>query len=199
MRRRTLLALFACVGGTALATPAEAHLVTTGLGPFYDGITHLVVSPSDIMLVVGLALLAGLGGAERGRAVVATVPLAWIAGGLTGLLASQEVVLPLLVATILFTVGVLIAVNLSLPKGVAIFLALLTGGAFGALNGTALAAAGTGFLGLVGIVTAASVILFLLSAAAISATKPWRQIVVRVAGSWIAAIAILMLGWSFAG
>ena len=81
----------------------------------------------------------------------------------------------------------------------AILLAAVAGVAFGALNGTALAAAGTGFLGLVGIVTAASVILLLLSAVVISATKPWQLIVVRVAGSWIAAIAILMLGWTFAG
>jgi hypothetical protein len=196
---RSLIVVAVGVGAGLQAAPARAHLVTTGLGPFYDGITHLVVSPADIMLVVGLALLAGLGGSERGRAVVATVPLAWIFGGLGGLAASDEVILPLLVAVILLVVGVLIAANTSLARGVVISIAALTGGLFGVLNGTALAAAGTGFLGLVGIVTAASVILFLLSAVSVSATKPWQQIAVRVAGSWIAAIAILMLGWTFAG
>ena len=25
---------------------ADAHLVTTGLGPFYDGVTHLFLSPN---------------------------------------------------------------------------------------------------------------------------------------------------------
>jgi hydrogenase/urease accessory protein HupE len=181
-----------------LAAPARAHLVTTGLGPFYDGITHLAVSPTDLMAVIALALLAGLGGPVRARAVVATLPAAWLVGGLVGLLAGEELLLPLVLALALLVLGVLVAADARLPRLAAAVLAGAAGILFGGLNGTALAAAGSGPLGLVGIVTAATVILFLLAATAVSAKAPWQRIVVRVAGSWIAAIAILMLGWSFA-
>ena len=181
-----------------LASPARAHLVTTGLGPFYDGITHLAVSPTDLMAVIALALLAGLGGPVRARAVVATLPAAWLLGGLIGLLAAQELLLPLVLALALLLLGVLVAADAPMPRVAAAVLAGAAGLLFGGLNGTSLAAAGGGPLGLVGIVTAATVILFLLAAAAVSAKAPWQRIVVRVAGSWIAAVAILMLGWSFA-
>ena len=41
------------------ALPAEAHLNTTGMGPFYDGLMHFLMSPEDIVPVLALALLAG--------------------------------------------------------------------------------------------------------------------------------------------
>ena len=47
---------------TLLPAPAHAHLVTTGLGPLYDGISHLFLSFEDLLPVVALALLAGLNG-----------------------------------------------------------------------------------------------------------------------------------------
>ena len=40
--------------------PLEAHLVTTGLGPVYDGIGHLVLSPEDWVPVLALGLFVGL-------------------------------------------------------------------------------------------------------------------------------------------
>ncbi len=42
---------------------AEAHLVTTGLGPVYDGVGHLMLTPEDLVPVIALALFAGLRGA----------------------------------------------------------------------------------------------------------------------------------------
>ena len=60
---------------------AEAHLVTTGLGPVYDGIGHLLVTPEDLLPVLALALCAGLRGAGAGRRVLRVFPGAWIVGG----------------------------------------------------------------------------------------------------------------------
>ena len=155
LRRIALLAF----GAIVLASPAQAHLVTTGLGPVYDGITHLAVSPADVMAVIALALLGGLGGAKRGRAVLAALPVAWLAGGVAGLFAGEEILLPLGTALMLLTLGLLVATDATLPRMLAMVLAAAAGLVLGALNGTALAASGTGFLGLVGIVSAASVLL----------------------------------------
>src|SRR5271166_683216 len=49
------------------ALPAQAHLNSTGMGPFYDGLMHFLTSPEDLVPVLALALLAGLRGGAYGR------------------------------------------------------------------------------------------------------------------------------------
>ena len=57
----------------------EAHLVTTGLGPLYDGIAHLALSPADLAVVVVLTLLAAMRG-TRGRPLAARIAAGGVAG-----------------------------------------------------------------------------------------------------------------------
>src|SRR5664280_2561595 len=52
------------------ALPAEAHLNSTGMGPFYDGLIHFLMSPEDIVPVLALVLLAGLRGAGYGLSLI---------------------------------------------------------------------------------------------------------------------------------
>jgi len=68
------------------APSSQAHLLNTGFGPFYDGLTHPFVTPEDLLPVVALTLLAGLRGAQCGRWVLLTLPRAWLAGMTVGLL-----------------------------------------------------------------------------------------------------------------
>ena len=35
-----------------VAPSAQAHLMNTGFGPFYDGLTHLFVTPEDLLPVI---------------------------------------------------------------------------------------------------------------------------------------------------
>ena len=60
------------MGGVVRMIPVRlhAHLVSTGFGPLFDGIGHLVVTPQDLLPVIALALLAGLGGKAYGRQVL---------------------------------------------------------------------------------------------------------------------------------
>ena len=76
-------------------------------------------------------------------------------------------------------------------------LALVLGLLHGYLNGAAMSQAKLGALGLVGIVTALFVAVTLVAALVVALRAPWARIAVRVAGSWIAAIGLLLLGWSF--
>ena len=57
-----------------------AHLMQTGFGRFYDGIAHLFLTPSDLLLVLGLALLAGQQGPQGGRLLLTLLPLSWWIG-----------------------------------------------------------------------------------------------------------------------
>jgi hypothetical protein len=81
-------------------------------------------------------------------------------------------------------------------------LALVTGAALtcglvnGNFNGTALAVAGSSGLAAAGITCAVFVIVALVAGQVAALKKEWARIVVRVAGSWIGAIGLLMLGWA---
>ena len=113
----------------AVGTPVQAHLMNTGFGPFYDGLTHPFVTPEDLLpVVVGLAMVLGL--------------------------------------------------------------------AHGWMNGAGLAQAQSGALGMVGIISALFVIVALLAGPVVALHAAWARVVVRVAGSWITAIGLLMLGWT---
>ena len=85
--RRTLEATVAlALAGALRPTPADAHLVTTGLGPIYDGISHVLLSPDDLVPVLAMALLAGLNGPTAGRRTLLALTGAWLVGGIGGYL-----------------------------------------------------------------------------------------------------------------
>ena len=195
MSRRPLMV----VGAVLLLWPgtAHAHLVNTGLGPLYDGISHLFLSPDDLLGVLAMALLAGLGGRRYGRVVLFALPLAWFTGGLLGLQAMAEISLPVVNTLSFLIVGALVAADQRLPLGLVAGIAAGIGLLHGFLNGTAVAQPGGGALALLGIAATVFVLVALGAAFVVSLRVPWMRIGVRVAGSWIAAIGLLMLGWTF--
>src|SRR5207253_10837202 len=80
---------------TLIAAPSvHAHLMNTGLGPFHDGLTHLFVTPEDLLPVIALALLAGLRGPHFGQAVLFALPVAWLAGSVAGFMLVPPLMLP---------------------------------------------------------------------------------------------------------
>jgi len=192
--RCTLLAtvlMFVC------PATANAHLVSTGFGPFYDGLIHLTLSPDDLLAVIAVALLSGLLGARNGRAVLFVLPSAWLIGGFFGLKIGGEVSFPVVNTLSFLVVGVLVVADRKLPLGLVAGIALLLGLLHGVLNGSAMVQAGGGFLSLVGIATGVFVLVAIVAAFVVSLRAVWTRVAVRVAGSWIAAIGLLMLGWAF--
>lgn len=195
-RNLRALLIVAVAGLALLCSPsvASAHLVTTGMGPVYDGIGHLLLTPEDLVPVFAIALYAGLRGAAAGRRTMILLPIAWLLGGMAG--SSIHVATSFPVAAVSFLVmGGLVAADLYLPAGVVAALAVALGLVHGFLNGVALRA-GAGTLGLVGIAAMLFVVVALASALVVSLPKTWPRVVVRVAGSWIAAIGLLMFGWA---
>jgi hydrogenase/urease accessory protein HupE len=91
-----------------------------------------------------------------------------------------------------------VAADLRLPASGVAVLAVVLGLVHGVLNGAALRE-GAGGLGLVGIMSALFVLVTLASAFVVSLERPWTRIAVRVAGSWIAASGLLLLGWAHRG
>jgi hydrogenase/urease accessory protein HupE len=172
---------------------ASAHLVTTGLGPFYDGISHFTLTPEDILPVLALSLLAGLSGPAAGRVVLFLLPCAWLLGGFLGLTRANELLVPAVTAATLLALGALVALDRKLPPGLVVAIAAAVGLFHGYLNGTAK----LGALGLTGVAATLFVFVALVAAFVVSLRAPWARVAGRVAGSWLVAISMLMLGWTF--
>jgi hydrogenase/urease accessory protein HupE len=159
------------------AIPGEAHLNSTGMGPFYDGLMHFLMSPEDIIPVLALALLAGLRGADFGRRALLVLPSAWLFGSLFGLAAAAVKGNALVSAIWFVLLGGLLAANAKLSLRLTTALAALLGLYHGYLNATGMGQSASAVVVLLGLVS-------------------WARIAVRVAGSWIAASGFLMLGWA---
>ncbi len=192
--RRTLLAAAALLLAPA---PSHAHLVNTGLGPVYDGVSHFALTPEDLLPALAVALLAGQRGPRAGRLVLVALPAAWFVGGLLGL-AIPTIQSAAAITTLSFlALGGLVAAEARLRPEWVTALATVVGLLHGYPNGAAMSQAKLGSLGVVGIVSTLFVTVALAAAMVVAIRAPWGRIAVRVAGSWIVAIGLLLLGWSF--
>ena len=196
MRPAVLRCALLAAAAALLPVPAYAHLVTTGLGPFYDGVSHFALTPEDLVPAVALALLAGQHGSRAGRLTLFALPTGWLLGGLLGL-AFPMIESASIITTVSFLgLGGLVAAEARLGTGWVTGLAVVVGLLHGYLNGAAMAQAKLGALGVVGIVSTLFVVVALAAAMVVAIRVPWVRIAVRVAGSWIVAIGLLLLGWS---
>ncbi len=177
-------------------SPARAHLNSTGMGPIYDGLMHFVMSPEDLVPVLALALLAGLRGADYGRRALFVLPGAWLLGGLLGLNAAATNGSGVVSAIWFLLLGGLLAADAKLSVRVTSALGALLGAYHGYLNGTGIGASGSAAVVLLGLVSGVFMLVAMVAALVVRLRAEWARIAVRVAGSWIAASGLLLLGWA---
>jgi urease accessory protein len=178
---------------------AHAHLVQTGFGTFYDGMVHLVLTPTDLLAVLGFGLLAGSCGAAASRGVLLALPGAWFIGGLVGVSSPSVDSLPWATTLSFGLVGLLVAMNAKLPRLWIVSFAGVAGLLHGYIDGATMAANVADWLSLTGVTTMVFILVTLLAALVVSLRAYWARIAVRVAGSWIVAIGLLTLGWLVRG
>ena len=178
------------------AVPAHAHLNSTGMGPIYDGLMHFLLSPEDFVAVLALALFAGLRGAAFGRRTLFVLPAAWFLGGLVGLYSSTWSGSAVLSSIWILLLGGLLAFNAQPSLRLTTAIAALLGVYHGYSNGAGMGEPGTAALALLGLSFAVFVVVALASAFVVQLRAQWARIAVRVAGSWITASGLLMLGWA---
>ena len=172
-----------------------AHLMETGFGGFYDGIAHLLITPSDVLLVLGLALLAGQQGAAGGRVLLAVLPVSWWLGGAVGQVWGLDQTLAFITTLVVIGVGVLVALARRLRSTALAVLVAMAGVLFGVVNGFTMPSAHGGVsLDMLGVVSAVAVLSVLISGQVVVMRSPGLKIAVRVLGSWIAAAGVLSLG-----
>jgi urease accessory protein len=177
--------------------PAFAQTID-GLGAFYGGLLHPVLTPTHGLGLVGLGLLIGRQPADQRRLPRRLFALG-LAGGLLALaLAVGETPAGTVLLAAVAITGALVAAGLRLPALVLGALAALMGAAIGldsppevvSLQDAVVMLIGTGLGALIGL----GVVIELAARMA----RDWQLIGVRVLGSWTAASALLAIAVRFA-
>ena len=181
---------------------ASAHGAVPGIEGFYQGLVHPFVEIGEVLAVIVIGFIIGRHDkAVRGNAWPAYLG-ALILGMLAGLLVPRPEQISLVPWALGLVGGVIVAIHRKLPHRL-LYAIAITAGALAGLVATpdggewrdiAFTAAG----GLTGLLLA----LFYAIAAAIWIDRhrrwPWLQIGLRILGSWIAAICVLMLALAIA-
>ena len=173
---------------------ASAHLMQSGLGPFYDGLLHPLVSPEDLLPVLALGVLAGLRGAAHARWLLVVAPLAWLAGfALSGAVPVSPGAL-LAMGAFGVALSFAAAADLRLPRlGL-----LLLGAVLGVAHGLVVGPAG-GLLVAAGSAATVGAVLAIVAGEVAALRAAWTRIAARVLASWTAAAGLLQLGWMLRG
>jgi urease accessory protein len=176
-------------------TPSYAHLVNSGLGPFYDGALHLMLSPMDLVGLVTLSLFAASQGAEAGRLLIVVAPIAWLLAGTVALFSQMNGSFAVVNAGTLVLLGGSVALGLKPSPPVAAVAAAVFGGLLGFQSGVELRTADADWVALIGTVAIVLAVTILVSALIISYTALAFRVVLRILGSWAAATGLLSIGW----
>jgi urease accessory protein len=186
-----------CVVGVAALlvtmSPARAHGMASGIGGFYGGLLHPLLVPAHVLALAALGLCIGQQ-APRQRAALLALFAASLAAGVIVIVSAFAVT-----AADDAILGVAAAAGLALAAArthwlfVSAPLAVIAGAAVELDSVPEEISMSATFLGLAGTAVAAFLIVMLVSDLTAYWRRDWQRIAVRIAGSWIAASAILVL------
>lgn len=175
-----------------------AHSPIKGLNHFYNGLLHPLLVPAHLLLLIAAGLLVGQRGLKQNEmslygfllaasfGLVATrlaTPIFVFAGGL------ERVLLTCTALT-----GVLVALRAPLPRAACLLLGVIVGLLIGLDSAQEVLVGRDGVVALMGTALGLNLLFWypLCISDALRDTS-WPQIGVRVAGSWLAASALLVL------
>ncbi len=188
-------------GLLAIPASAHAHASVEGMGKFSAGLIHPLLTPSHLLILLGLGLWLG-----QHRPLQLRAPMLLFAPfSAAGLLMAGQLAIPeawqLLLICLALGIAMLVVLSARLPAWAAQPLfaaAALAIGLDSGLDGSA--SVTTTAITLVA--TWLSLNLCIVNFAFYTSICPehkWVQIGIRVAGSWMAAICLLLLAFSLKG
>jgi urease accessory protein len=186
----------ALLAGLVWAGPAYAHSLSNRFGDFYGGILHPLTALEHVLPFLALGLLAGQQGARAARWLLLVFPLGLLLGSAFAAVAPAGFWLTPLNHLSFVVLGLLLAAAWRIPLALLLALGALIGLSHGYENGRDITTGGALPLFVPGVALVGFVITALASAAtlALTARADWPRVAVRIAGSWIAAIGIMMIG-----
>jgi urease accessory protein len=178
--------------------PASAQALTKGLGRFYGGLLHPVLTPTHALALLGLGLLIGQQPAEKRLLPLMLFALALAAGLIALALAVGETAAGAVLLAGIAASGALVAAAFRLPLLILGPLAAAMGAAIGLDSPPEVISYQEAIVMLVGTGLGATSALGLVGEGAARMARDWQQIGVRVLGSWTAASALLAIAVRFA-
>lgn len=187
----------------ALPAPAWAHELISRYGAFLGPAFHIFSEIDHLAAFAVVGLLAG-----QNTARVRTAGLAAFAAVLLlAMLAAQgladakafDAVERLLSAGSMLVIGVLVAIGWRLQVWQIVLAAGSVGVVHGMANGLAIAASPQLGLSILGAVLAACLIAALAAVLSTALQGPRARIAIRVLGSWVAALGLMLIGLALRG
>jgi urease accessory protein len=179
------------------ADVACAHVASAQAGAFYAGLLHPLTAPEHVLPMLALGLLAGQRGLNESQGVLLAFVVALAAGAGLAPGGTAPGWIALLNVGSLVVIGGLVAAAWRCPTALLYALALGFGATHGYANGAARPLDGSPPIFVLGLVAATLLTAGygLVVSDALQRLKPnWPRVAVRVAGSWVAAVGILVLG-----
>lgn len=193
MKRWTEKALRVLLTVGIFSSCAFAHPMK-GVGDFYAGMLHPLITVEALLPLLGLSLLAGQQARETAIRMIVIFPAALAIGTLLILVRPLPAQLTTSELLITACMGLLIALARRIPVWIPIGLTVLIGLSIGWSNSVEI----VGDVSAVRFVAGLSVVGLLMTSYGIGLVRhlklEWMQIAVRVVGSWLAAVGILVLG-----
>lgn len=187
IRRLTIAVLL-----TLYSAPAFAHAPIAGIGAFYNGMLHPLFVPAHLLLLIGLGLLLGQhapGISRFGWTAFVLAVSAALAGGHT---LGAAIWLPALLFVTLLA-ALLVVLERPFAKPIPVLIAIAAGLGIGFDSMPDTASGRDAWLGLLGSGIGAVLVLSYVGGFTASLTRPWQRTAIRVAGSWTAASALIVL------
>ena len=180
----------------AVPATAHAHTQVEGVGDVLNGLLHPLTTPSHLLILLGLGLLAGQRAPLNLKTPMMTfLPLAAIALLLTMTGAVKTVYPPVLIAIALIA-GILVAMEARPPR--LAYIALFAAAAVAIGLDSAVESGDTVAMlkRLFGTWVSLGLMVFNLAYyVSLLAKQKWQKIGVRVVGSWLIAISFLVLAF----
>lgn len=171
---------------------ANAHIVK-GVGDFYAGMLHPLTTIEHLIPLFVMGLLAGQSERKSAVGVLATFPLLLFIGAFLGVSKGSSPLVDQINLASMVILGALVALDRRIPLA----LLLLIAGGLGLSHGIANGAELTGNMRAHRFIPGVTLIGILVVAYGIGIVRklkaPWTLIGVRVVGSWIAAIGLMVL------
>jgi urease accessory protein len=186
----------ALIAAVCAAEPAYAHVPIEGASGVYGGLLHPYLVPAHAMSLLALGLLIARAG-RHGMPLL--IYAAALIGGLRALtFAVGEIGAGELLVGIAGLAGVLLALDWTPPRLLLWVFAAVSGAALALDSPPETPSIEEAHLMLIGTGIGALSALGAVIGGALHLTRPWQRLGVRIAGSWIAASAILVLALTFA-
>ncbi|HEX4426562.1 MAG TPA: HupE/UreJ family protein [Terriglobales bacterium] len=191
--KRTL-SIVCAIGSVFLIFPSSAlaHPMK-GVGDFYAGMLHPMISVECVLPIIALSLLAGQQNRRTAIGVLLSFPSASVLGALLALVFPVSPFVAVINTAAMAVLGVLVALNRSLPLEISVILSATLALTVGWSNGGELTSNTSAYRFVPGLAVVSLLLISYGIGLVRSLNMPWAKTAVRVTGSWIAAIGILVL------